>query len=255
MLELDLQKLGLNEKEVKVYLAALEFGYASAQDIAKKAQVNRATTYFIIEGLLRKGLMTQIEKGKKAFFAAEDPKSLGVIVDKKIMEAEEVKGVFGNILPQLESIYNLSAEKPKIRYYEGYDGIKAMRMEFLHLPKETGEIVGIIALDKLLRYFPGHEQEITMKRVEKRVKSRVIYTTEKGPVEGATNKELLRETRYVPANTFNLTSDISIYGDKVSMVFLKEKLGGVMIENSELADMMRAIFELAWEGAEKYQNG
>lgn len=252
MIELELQKFGLNEKEVKVYLAALELGYASAQNIAKKANINRATAYFIIEGLTKKGLMTEIEKDKKTYFAAEDPKSLGAVLDKKVKEAEEIQHVFKEILPQLESIYNLSLEKPKIRYYEGNDGILAMRSEFLHLKTDKKEIVGFVCLDKLLAHSPQHGEH-TGRRIQKGVKSRVIYTRNSGVLESASDEKLLREARYVPQNKFPFSSDISIYGDRVSMIFLKEKIGGVMIENGELADMMRAIFELAWEGAEKYQ--
>ncbi len=251
MLEIDLQKLGLNEKEVKVYLAALELGYSSAQDMAKKAGINRATTYFIIEGLIKKGLMTQIEKGKKTYFAAEDPRGLEVVIQKKIKEAEDMKNTFKEILPQLESVYNLSAEKPSIRYYEGLDGLKVMRSEFLQIA--TKEVLGFTALDQLFKYFPSHEEEHSKKRIDKKIKSRVIYTYSKGPIEGATNKSLLREARYIPVDKFKFTSDISIYEDRISMTFLKEKLGGVIIESKELADMMRAIFELAWEGAEEYQ--
>lgn len=251
MLELDLQKLGLNEKESKVYLAALELGYAPVQNIAKKSGINRATAYFIIDGLIKRGLITQIEKDKKTFFAAEDPHGLGAIIDRKVKEAEELKSIFKEILPQLESVYNLSAEKPLIRYYEGFDGLKVMRSEFLQVA--INEVLGFTALDPLFKHFPTHEEDHTKKRIEKGIKSRVVYTRQAGPIEGATNLKLLREARFVPREKFKFTSDISIYGNRVSMTFLKEKLGGVIIESQELADMMRAIFELAWEGAEKYQ--
>lgn len=251
MIELDLQKFGLNEKETRVYLAALELGYASAQNVAKKAGINRATTYFTVESLIKKGLMTQIEKDKKTYFAAEDPRGLSAIIDKKTKETEEVKDLFKKILPQLESIYNLSAEKPKIRYYEGIDGAQAMRHEFLQTSGD--EIVGFLALDQLLKHFPEHEKEHTPERIKRKKRSRIIYTRSGGPVVGATDEDLLREARYVPQDKFPLTSDISMYGDRISMFFLKGKLGGVIIESQELADMMCAIFELAWEGAEKYQ--
>lgn len=251
MLELELQKFGLNEKEVKVYLAALELGYASAQDIAKKAGINRATTYFTIESLAKKGLMTQIEKGKKMQFAAEDPRGLRAVIDKKKKEVETTESVFKEILPQLESIYNLAVEKPKVRYYEGLDGAQAMRHEFLQTHGD--EIVGFLSLDDLFRNFPKHETEHTPERIKQKIRSRIIYTRKEGPVAGGDKKELMRETRYVPTQQFPFTSDVSMYGDRISMFFLKDKLGGVIIESQELADMMRAIFELAWEGAEKYQ--
>ncbi|MDZ4385041.1 MAG: helix-turn-helix domain-containing protein, partial [Candidatus Moranbacteria bacterium] len=76
MLEKDLQEIGLNEKEARVYLSALELGQSTVQDIAKKALVNRATTYFVIESLMKSGLMSSFQKGKKQYFVAADPDRL-----------------------------------------------------------------------------------------------------------------------------------------------------------------------------------
>ena len=45
MLNLELRKLGLKEKEVSVYLAALELGFTSVQNIAKHAGLSRPTVY------------------------------------------------------------------------------------------------------------------------------------------------------------------------------------------------------------------
>ena len=83
MLERDLQEIGLNEKEAKVYLAALELGQSVVQDIAKKAGVNRATTYFVIEGLMKMGLMSSFHKGKKQYFVAADPDRLIRVVEQE----------------------------------------------------------------------------------------------------------------------------------------------------------------------------
>jgi len=55
MLIQELQKLGLSDKESKVYLASLELGPAPIAAIAKQASVNRPTTYVIIESLIKKG--------------------------------------------------------------------------------------------------------------------------------------------------------------------------------------------------------
>ena len=53
-----LKELGFSEKESEVYLAMLELGPAAVQDIAKKAGVNRSTTYVMIESLKRRGLIS-----------------------------------------------------------------------------------------------------------------------------------------------------------------------------------------------------
>ena len=69
----ELSHVGLSDKEAAVYLAAMELGPAVVQDIAKKAEVNRATTYVMIESLASRGMMSTFVKGKKRYFAAEPP--------------------------------------------------------------------------------------------------------------------------------------------------------------------------------------
>jgi len=82
-LEKDLQQIGLSEKEAKVYLASLELGPSTAQTIAAKATVNRPTTYVMIESLIKRGLMSSFQKGKKRFFVAGKPTQLLYLLDAK----------------------------------------------------------------------------------------------------------------------------------------------------------------------------
>ena len=69
MLTKKLEEIGLNEKEAKVYIAVLELGEGSASEIAKKSEVNRATTYFTLENLMKIGLVSASneEKNKNSF--------------------------------------------------------------------------------------------------------------------------------------------------------------------------------------------
>jgi len=76
----ELEKLGLSDKEAAVYLASLELGPSPVQVISRKAEVNRATTYVMIEVLLQKGLMSTFDKGKKTMYTAEKPERLHRIV-------------------------------------------------------------------------------------------------------------------------------------------------------------------------------
>jgi sugar-specific transcriptional regulator TrmB len=78
-----LAELGLAAKEADTYLAMLELGPASVQDIAKKAGINRTTTYVMIEGLKKHGLVSTFERGKKTLFSAENPEQLLDILTKE----------------------------------------------------------------------------------------------------------------------------------------------------------------------------
>ena len=60
-----LNKLGLNQKEANVYMACLELGSGTIKELSEKSGVKRTSIYNFLEELKQKGLITQIQKGKK----------------------------------------------------------------------------------------------------------------------------------------------------------------------------------------------
>src|SRR3990167_6164573 len=69
-------ELGLTKQESAVYLAALETGFSSISDIDKKAGIKRPTTYYIVDELIKKNLISRAPKGKRTFYIAEHPNTL-----------------------------------------------------------------------------------------------------------------------------------------------------------------------------------
>ena len=88
MLEKYLADIGFSDKEVKVYLSALELGEASVLQIAKKSKINRTTAYPVLTALQRKGLISFIQNGKKQLFYAESPGKLKTFVETQIRALE-----------------------------------------------------------------------------------------------------------------------------------------------------------------------
>ena len=91
MIDKDLQAVGLQEKEAKVYLAALELGKGTAQQIAIKAELKRPTTYVIMEELMRQGLVSSFYEGKKQYFVAENPERLVDILQNQKQDSRTRK--------------------------------------------------------------------------------------------------------------------------------------------------------------------
>ena len=111
-LQNDLQNIGLTDKEASVYLSTLELAQASVQDIGKKANVNRTTTYVVLESLIEKGLVSTLDKDKKTYYIAVSPDNLESIFEIQKKEIEERKKNFEKILPNLHLIYNRQPGKP-----------------------------------------------------------------------------------------------------------------------------------------------
>jgi sugar-specific transcriptional regulator TrmB len=136
-IELELKKLGLKEKEVKVYLAGLELGPNSIKNIAEKVKIPRPTVYEIVKKLKEKELFVETKKGKKRVFVAQSPSQILRFLKIKKREIEEKEREFTRIVSILEAKY--SREKEGIRIFQGKEGKKAI-IEILSL-SPTPEIL------------------------------------------------------------------------------------------------------------------
>src|SRR5437899_393424 len=97
----ELQDLGLSEKEASIYLAALEIGRATADQLAKHAKIKRPTTYVQLESLMKKGLMSTYEEDKKTYFAPESPELLKRFLQKQKEELNSKESELDSLLPLL----------------------------------------------------------------------------------------------------------------------------------------------------------
>lgn len=253
MLDKILQKLGLSSKEARVYLAALELGAASVQQIAKKASVNRPTTYVILGSLMKKGLATSVERGKKVLFTAEPPEQLERLLARQQDEIEEKRQDLLKILPELEAIFNLSENRPKVKFYEGMTGISSSEDDFYRSLERNDRVYSFSPLDEMVRLFPNAMVNQPKLRLKMNVWAHIIYTNSKGPVRNATSNKEKRVARFIPSDKFPIKSLISILPNKrVQITNLTDKLSAVLIEDPTIANAFKVVWDLAWESAEKY---
>lgn len=233
-----LKEFGLKEKRADIYLACLELGTATASRIAKKAGVKRPYFYDIAEHLMKSGLIGQTKKGKHRYFFAVSPDKLMELEQEKMKKLEEA-------MPELKSLYNTLGTKPKIFYYEGKYGVEQLSNDALNY---KGEALAFSTERFLTSDEQKLSQEFIKKRVKKKLKTRVI-----GPVSPEflelkkRDAEELRETKMLPRDLYESNVEISMYGNKISIVNYKENFGFI-IESSDVAKPLKQIFELIWRG-------
>lgn len=133
ILSLELRKLGLKEKEVEVYLAGLELGPTTVQNIAKKAGVSRPTTYEILEVLKEKGLFGETKQQKKRYFIAQSPEKILSILRLQKRELEEKEREFIRIIAALDTKYG-SKDKSGIQVFKGVEGLEVLKEQLLFTP-------------------------------------------------------------------------------------------------------------------------
>lgn len=249
MLENDLLSLGLSEKEARVYLAVLELGKASANEISKKAGVNRATAYFILKSLMKLGLVSELEEKRAIKFAGESPERIKVLLKRKEEEIKDSENLLEKILPQLRSIYNRLENKPIVRYFDGQEGPRLLREDILKGIKND-EIFSFTNLDLIEGIFSDEEnKEFREKKLKNKIKTCAIYTSKK---EIKINQKGI-EAHLIDDKAFKIDSDISIYGDtiQIAKVFGKDNFGVITIKDKDIADTVKSLFKLALECVKK----
>lgn len=245
-------KLGLSEKEAAVYLAALELGEDTAQNIAEKSQVNRATTYVILEKLIKLGLVSTVERGKKTAFIAEDPHELANIFEAQRREIDERKRLLADSMSQLQAVHNASQKKPIVRFFEGADGLEALDRYGHDQIKPNSEYLGIIPVDIVEEQFPRRRSAAVNDRVERGIRSLAIYTHKDGAVMLAHDPANLRESRFLSRDVFPITGSITIYPEWGVKFFDFDPHVpvGVLIQSPAIANNMKELFKLAWQSQE-----
>ena len=244
-LKQSLINIGLSEKEAAVYLALLERGPSTVLQISAHANINRPTTYLQIESLKHKGLVSTQQKDTKQLFIAESPELLFMNLEKEKKEIDDKKSELTKMLPELKTLLNLGPDKPIVRYFEGSEGLLKMQEEFLKCKEKL--IYGFFSIDAVENVLPDIGKNYTPRRVQKKIKTRSIYTSIKGPVFKREDKKLLRQTKFIKPEKFPFTSDVTIFDNKVAITSLKGKITGTIIEHKEIANSFRVLFELLWD--------
>jgi len=243
----ELKKIGLSDKEAKIYLISLTRGPETALNLARLANIARPTAYVIIDSLLKKGLMSSLSKEKKTYYIAESPEHLLSLIRLQKQKISEAEKYFTRLLPELKAMANIKGEKPQVRVFEGKEGLKTVIESILK--SKTKMIYSIVPADELFRLFPPKEHKGLMAdpRVNKKIKAKIIYTSKKGRIYKFKDPKNLREAVYIDEKKFPFKCGIDIYDHHLAFYSYKGSIMGVMIENNDMAETMKMIFEMLWQ--------
>lgn len=230
--------LGLSQTETKIYLSALSLGPSSVQDIAKSAKVSRTATYDAIATLQEHGLLSTFEKGKKKYFAAEDPESALDHFKSHIQEMEKNLGALSRVLPELKM--KMGGERPVVKFFEGKDAVYSLFNDVAKVnPQSACEVANYEDVSQFIdmKTLEDARKGFDPGKINFRMLHRGKHPGQKHPkVEYC---ELLPELG-------DFHGDIWIYDDRVVFVTFIGKISAVRIEHKAFADTARVLFEAAW---------
>ncbi len=241
-----LESVGLEDREAELYIAGLQLGSVPASVYAKSAEINRITTYALLEELVRKGYFTRETRRRAKCYAPVAPEHLA-------WEARKNADAFHRALPELRSLRGAGYRKPHVRFFEGWEGVKNVYEDTL---TAKGELLNFANSAVVRQYWPAYDEEYVAERVKRGIHLRGIAPDdEAGQRVHGEDRKKRREIRLIPAKEFDFTNEINVYDSKVAICSFTSGLQGsadmfgVIIESREVAETQRQIFEMAWRYA------
>lgn len=240
-----LKKLGFSEKETDVYLAALKTRRGSISSLAKLSKIKRPTVYVILERLTKMSLVNLEKRNGKQIFVTENPNHLLALIEEKKERSAEKERKIKKALPALKAIAKKGTKAPLIKYYEGTEGVWNIFNDIADsrensLVVAAGRIYDILGHDRFAK-------EIVKKRGDLRTMAKIIADQHPDNIKGLEEKKTnIREYRFLPPDV-RISTSVYIYADKAAFIFYKEFFSGLIIENKELFQVMRFLFNSLWK--------
>ena len=244
MIEKYLEEIGLSEKEAAVYIALLSFEKASVNDISVKSKIKRPTAYVILTSLQKKGLVSEVEVGKKAFYMAEPPEKLELFLSRRINSLEESKKSLERLIPELKSISREVGEKPVVRFFDGKEGVISSNDDVFAVKHENEPVYVIYSRDLVKDVFSEKESEaMRSRRISLGIRSKAIYTS----LEGERPSDNTGDRIKIDENKYPITSDITVYGDQVKIAVFGKRLSAISIRSSEFAETLKSLIRFVFD--------
>ncbi len=230
-----LERLGLDEKEAKTYLALLSMGEATATKLAERTGITRTLIYEITDRLMKRGLVSLVVKEGTKHFSASEPEFL-------LRELEEKTDDLRRALPDLKAVMASAKRETKVSLYRGRKGVNTI----LKMIIDDGKDYYITGGGKEACQHFEHENKVFVKRAaEAGIKGYLLARKGDNFFIGK-----LERFRYLPPQLISLVSNM-VWGDKTAIFVWSEPCHAIVIENDKIARSNVLTFKYLWGTAEK----
>jgi HTH-type transcriptional regulator, sugar sensing transcriptional regulator len=255
----DLQALGLNAYEAKVYLALLERPSLDTAEVSKISGVPRGRVYDVLDDLVKKG-MASYKPGKTKKYSALD------IVEIAEERGKQIEIITRKLKEKQELIQAHKANGNPLEYMQVLKNHVQIQRKVVQLCSETTKEMRAFVKPPFYYTTQKHRDEqikVQLDAVKRGVKTRSILEIPNGEAERVRFFEEIYdniswknsgETRVME----RLPMKLLIFDENIVMFSLEDPIQGtnsitsLVTEHPALAEGFKALFESYWREAKDY---
>lgn len=234
-----LKNIGLSEKAVRVYLAALDLGEASVQQLSSQSKLIRTTIYYTIEELVNFGALMETRRDKKTYYMPEKPQALLRRVRENAHDLEEA-------LPELENRIHSAYPKSRTYFLYGVAGFKQIWEKIFSTKEKEFDII------TSSESFPSYVREkyivdeIIRRKRELQIRSRQLITNSQYAKQIIAKDAKENRVSKLLEPGYRLPYTTIICHDFVAFISPRNENMLIVIESESFAKSQKTIFENLW---------
>jgi sugar-specific transcriptional regulator TrmB len=200
-----------------------------------------------MKNLAEKGLAREAKTGKKSYWEATDPDTL-------LAREDEKHRLISLAMPELRAINNSVAGKPRVTYYQGFEGINRAERDLLEvaakLPLENREILQYGSIEDIIKSPIKGAKETINYRTGHNIRLKFISPWSPA-AERLTqgDEQSLRQTILLPKDISIKGVTYIVVGDRIAFYTLDKDQDPsvILIQHPEQAKIQRYLFDWAWD--------
>jgi len=238
-----LEKIGLTEGEVRVYLALLELGLCSTGQIIKKSQITSSKVYVILDRLEKKGLVSHVIKNNVKHFQPANPEKILDYMKEKKEEIERDTQAVKELIPSLKQRREEFSKIQETTMYQGVKGFQTARDEFIS-DMEKGDCYYVFGSeDPINELYKNTIRKFNVDNEKRGIKTKLIYNIKNKAIKEIYKGFKMTEVRFV---SVHIPSSIAMSTSKVLLMAYGKEPVQVLIKNENLARSFLRFFEGVW---------
>lgn len=244
MIEL-LQKIGLEDKEIVIYMASLEHDLNTPTSIAKQTGIKRTTVYFYLEKLLNKGLIAQkVKKAKKFIVCLPTKNAIQNYLENQKDKINAGEKMLGQLPAEKTNLLNTLPTQ--VYYYEGKEGVKTLINSIL---AEKENIYWFGSMDNVLSVVDEEQfyHLFTLKRMVQNTSSYAL--TDKRILSYKRFSEQLGNFRFFKFlnKDFEIPALLVLFGSSIGLISINGgNIKTILIKDRIIYEVIKSLFFGYW---------
>lgn len=247
-IESQLEEIGLNKSEIKVYIILLKLGASSTGPIINKSKTANSKIYGVLEKLIQKGLVSHFTKEGVKYYKAASPKMILDYLEEKKNNIQQQESKIKEILPTLLQFERQNEEEKEAFIFSGPRGVRTAFTNLVNElnPGEEVHIMGVYDFGKEFLPLALYFQRI---RSQKRIKAKFLINRGAENIAREFKKYPPLQIKFLPKDIFT-PAIFLIYKDKV-IINLAKEMTFFVIKSKSAVTAFDSYFELLWRNGKE----